>query len=85
MAARLIPEPVMASVSPGDVAMTIINSPQQENPSQSSEIERMCKDEPESEGQAKGTSVLHNFDRTKSWKIVRNSFDIERLYIPQNG
>ena len=45
----------------------------------------MFKDEPESEEQAKGTLVLHNFDRTKSWKIVSNSFDMERLYIPPKG
>jgi hypothetical protein len=36
----------------------------------------------EFEGQTKRDLIIHNVDRTRSWKLDRNSFDMERIRIP---
>ncbi len=72
--------PVLAF--PGD-AVKILNPQQQENPFQMPEIECIPHHNRKAELQTEGSLVLHNADRTKSWRVDRNSFDIERLYIPR--
>ena len=58
-----------------------LDPPQHENPAQAAEIGRSPRHKREHEEQGEGALILHNFDRSRSWKVDRNSFDMERMKV----
>jgi hypothetical protein len=57
-------------------AVKSLNLQQQENPYMLPENEENHHDMQEPVVQAEGDPILYNFNRTKSWKVDRNSFDM---------